>query len=61
MSTRCSGTEICSIVFGDEYSLLHNDPGFKYAELVVNTACYTMTQALNTLRTCGQVLRLSPT
>ena len=36
MSTRCSGTEICSIVFGGEYCLLHNDPGLKYTELMGN-------------------------
>ena len=38
MSTRCSGTEICSIVFGGEYCLLHNDPGLKYAELATSTS-----------------------
>ena len=52
MSTRCPGTEICSIIFGGEYCLLHNDPVVEHAtdDEVVDS----ITQS-GTLRCCSFV------
>ena len=52
MHARCSGTEICSIVFDGEYCLLYNDPGLNYGE---SCTCHSH-PVINARRACAREL-----